>query len=78
MNICKGTPAAAGRYVIFTPCRSHQVSQYLEPSIAVWDCIRWHREPGAPIFGWLGPLPVLLADDRDFVESAPPPKEYDL
>lgn len=66
-----GEPSADGRYVVFAPCASAQVRDWLEPHIAVWHGGRWHSsERARDIRGWIGPLPLLKVSDL--------PREYDL
>lgn len=75
LEIQVGNPTVEGRYVIWTPCKSRQVREWCEPHIATWHNGRWIF--GDPVWGWIGPLPVVHGDDcLKKIEAAK--TEYDL
>lgn len=57
LEIQTGTPPEAGRYVVFTPCKSRQIRDWCEPHIATWYGEKWVF--GDPVVGWIGPLPIV-------------------
>lgn len=80
----RGQPVVEARYVVFVetaPARG-----WVEPIIAAWHGGKWHVEHGRPVYGWIGPLPVLKtgffvdAPDRSVLDEtfAKRAQEYDL
>lgn len=61
LEIQIGDPPANGRYVVWMPCKSLQVREWCEPSIATWYDGRWHTYD--PVWAWVGPLPVVHGND---------------
>lgn len=76
LEVQVGDPTVEGRYVVFTPCQAVQVRDWCEPSIATWHGGKWHY--GIPIWGWIGPLPVVHGDELLDKSRAQKTQEYDL
>ena len=76
-DVKSGHPVAEGRYVVFVRCQAAQARDWVEPIIMTWANDRWHSTfiGDRRILGWLGPLPVLKADD---IADEPAPEVYDL
>lgn len=77
MKVETGKPKIEGRYVVFIPCASSQVRDWVEPIIMVWHGGRWQSTfmPQANVVAWCGPIPVMKAGD---IEAKAPVQEYDL
>jgi hypothetical protein len=64
-----GLPSREGVYLTWIASRSRSAPGFTEPVLTTWHNGRWHRME--PVYGWIGPLPVLKTEDF----SVP---EYDL
>ncbi|MBA3831635.1 MAG: hypothetical protein H0X34_07040 [Chthoniobacterales bacterium] len=75
-DIKTGSPKIDGRYVAFVRCQAVQAKDWVEPIIMTWHSSRWHTTyiANRQIIGWLGPIPVMKADDIE----AKAPVEFDL
>lgn len=67
MDIQRGQPQAEGRYLIFV--QGVGASEWCEPKIGLWHKGKWHLPMSEPVYGWVGPLPVLRC--RDFFTMSP-------
>lgn len=68
-----GDPPEPGRYVVWTPCKSRQVREWCDPSIATWHGGKWHTYE--PVWGWIGPLPLC---NQATLSAEQFKREYDL
>lgn len=67
MEIRTGDPSVEGRYVVWKPSASRQISDWCEPSIATWHGGKWHSFDA--VHCWTGPLPVVNTKTGEVAEQ---------